>query len=306
MLSYVYIHMITDIKSQEKFTERIKKNLSTKLPMVFSQTTLEKQLQKMYQAGHIPNKTKTSILNETIRIPLKWNKKAEYKLLTFNLKKVQIIDILAAFQPQYYLSHFSALYLHELTNHRPEEYFLSKEITGRNPSHSKEKVQEKIQQTFLKSSRKTSKYLTYQKIKITLLEKQDLNKIGIKNKLLRVDKIRQVNILFTSLERTLIDSIISPHYSGGIKTVINAFFRARINIDQLYKIYKAYSPFYPYWQSIGFLLHRLKASSVNKKWLQYFSSPKMRFYLDKNFNETWSYDSKWKIYYPKGVLDDIR
>ena len=266
---------------------------------------LEKHLQKMLQAGKIPNITKTAILNETIEIFLKWNKKTEYKFLTFNPKKIQVIDILVAFQPQYYLSHFSALYLHELTNHRPEEYFLSKEIIGRNPSHSKSKIQDKIQQTFLKSHRKTSKYLTYQKTKIILLEKQDLKKTGIKNKLLTVDNTRQVKILFTSPERTLIDSIISPHYSGGIKTVINAFSRARINIGQLYKVYKAYSPFYPYWQSIGFLLYRLKSSSVSKKWSQYFSSPKIKFYLDKNFNETWSYDSKWKVYYPKGLIDDI-
>ncbi len=293
--------MITDTK----FNTRIKKEISTELPIIFSQTILEEHLQKMHQAGRIPNATKTSILNETIEVSLKWNKKPEYKLLTFNSKKAQIIDILAAFQPQYYLSHFSALYLHELTNHRPEEYFLSKEIIGRNPPHSKVKIYEKIQQAFLKSPRKTSKYLTYQKTKITLLEKQDLNKIGIKNKSLKVDKKRKINICFTSLERTLIDSIISPHYSGGIKTVINAFFRARVNIGQLYKIYKAYSPFYPYWQSIGFLLHRLKPSSVSKKWSQHFSSPKMKFYLDKNFNENWSYDSKWKIYYPRGLVDDI-
>ena len=294
--------MITD----RKFTTRIKKEISTELPIIFTQTMLEEHLQKMYQAGLIPNVTKTSILNETVEVSLKWNKKTEYKFLTFNSKKVQIIDILTAFQPKYYLSHFSASYLHELTNHRPEEYFLSKEIIGRKPSHSKLKLHDRIQQTFLKSPRKTSKHLTYQKTKITLLEKQDLKKIGIKNKLLTVDKTRQVNILFTSLERTLIDSIISPHYSGGIKTVINAFFRARINIDKLYKVYKAYSPFYPYWQSIGFLLHRLKPSSVSsKKWAQYFSSPKMKFYLDRNFNENWAYDSKWKIYYPKGLIDDI-
>ena len=295
----------TKYEVKQRFIEKVRNELSIKLPLVFSKTMLEKQLQQMYQSGLIAPETKTAILNKTREIALKWNKKAEYKLLTFDSNKIQIINILAAFQPQYYLSHFSALYLHELTNHRPEEYFLSKEIIGRNPPHSKVKIYERIQQAFLKSPRKTSKYLTYNKTKITLLEKQDLNKIGIKNKSLKVDKKRQINICFTSLERTLIDSIISPHYSGGIKTVINAFFKARMNIDKLYEIYKAYSPFYPYWQSIGFLLHRLKASSVSKKWLQHFSSPKMKFYLNKNFNKTWSYDSKWKVYYPKGLIDDI-
>lgn len=290
---------------KQRFHEKIRKELSIKLPVVFSKTILKKRLQQMYRSGLIAPETETAILNKTRKIPLKWNKKVEYKLLTFDLNKVQIIDILAAFQPKYYLSHFSALYLHELTNHRPEEYFLSKEIIGRNPPHSKVKVHERIQQAFLKSPRKTSHYLTYNKTKITLLEKQDLNKIGIKNKSLKVDEKRQINVYFTSLERTLIDSIISPHYSGGIKTVINAFFKSRINIDNLYKIYKAYSPFYPYWQSIGFLLHRLKPPSASKKWLQYFSSPKMKFYLDKSFNETWSYDLRWKVYYPKGLIDDI-
>ena len=276
------------------------------LPIIFSQIILEKYLKKMLQSEDIPPITKSAILNQTIQVSLKWNKKPEYRFLTFNPKKVKIIDILVAFQPQYYLSHFSALYLHELTKHRPEEYFLSKEIVGNKPSHSNLKIPEKIKQAFLKSHRKTSKYLSYQKTKITLLEKQDLNRIGVKNKFLTVDKARNIKISFTSVERTLIDSIISPHYSGGIKTVINAFFKARINIDKLYEIYKAYSHFYPYWQSVGFLLDRLKSPSVSKKWLQRFSSPKMTFYLDKNFNdENWAYNSKWKIYYPKGLVDDI-
>ena len=290
-------------KIRNVLIKKIKEELSLKLPLVFSETVFEKTLHKILQKNRITDEIIITSLNKTIeKVPLKWNTKADYKLLTFNSSKIQIIDILAAFEPLYYLSHFSALYLHELTNHRPEEYFLSKEITRRTPLHSKEKIPEKIHQAFLKAPRKTSKYLTYQKTKITLLEKQDLEKIGVKKKSLKIEEKRQINISVTSLERTLIDSIISPHYSGGIKTVINAFSKARININQLYKIYKIYSPYYPYWQSIGFLLHKLKKPDVSKKWLQYFSSPKIVFYLDKNVNEDWSYDSKWKIYYPKGII----
>ncbi len=285
---------------------KFKTELSSKLPMVFPEITLEKLLQKMHKNKRITDQEKTRILRAVTEVPVVWNATADYKLLTFNLNKIQIIDILTAFHPRYYLSHFSALYLNELTNHRPEEYFLSKEIVGRIPTHSKEKISAKIHQAFLKSPRKTSKYFMYQKTKITLLEKQDLGKIGVKNKLLKIDKTRQVKIFFTSLERTLIDSLISPHYSGGIKTLINAFAKARININKLYKVYEAYSPFYPYWQSIGFLLSRLKEPHISKKWLNYFSSPKITFYLDKNFNKNWSYDSKWKIHYPKGVIDDNR
>ena len=283
--------------------KKIKRELSLKLPLVFSETVFKKALHKILQKNRITDEIIIFSLSKVIKkVPLKWNTKTDYKLLTFDSSKIQIIDILAAFQPLYYLSHFSALYLHELTSHRPAEYFLSKEITRRTPIHSKEKIPEKIRQAFLKAPRKTSKYLTYQKTKIILLEKQDLGKIGVKKKSLKVEEKRQVNIFFTSLERTLIDSIISPHYSGGIKTVINAFSKARIDIDKLYKIYKVYSPYYPYWQSIGFLLYKLKKPDVSKKWLQYFSSPKMKFYLDKSFNENWDYDSKWKIYYPKGLI----
>ena len=290
-----------EIKSA--FINKAQKELSLKLPLVFSETVFKKTLYKILQKNRITDEIIITSLNKMVKkVPLKWNTKTDYKLLTFDSGKIQIIDILAAFQPLYYLSHFSALYLHELTDHRPEEYFLSKEIIGRIPIHSKEKIPEKIRQAFLKSHRKTSKYLTYQKIKITLLEKQDLGKVGVKKKSLKVEEKRQINISFTSLERTLIDSIISPHYSGGIKTVINAFSKARININQLYKIYKIYSPYYPYWQSIGFLLQKLKKPDVSKKWLQYFSFPKIAFYLDKNVNEDWNYNSKWKIYYPKGLI----
>ena len=290
-------------KIRTTFIKNIQKELSLKLPLVFSETAFKKALHKILQKNRITDEIIITSLSKTVeKVPLKWNTKADYKLLTFNSGKIQIIDILAAFQPLYYLSHFSALYLHELTNQRPEEYFLSKEVMGRTPIHSKEKIPEKIRQAFFKSPRKTSKSLSYQKTKITLLEKQDLEKIGVKKKSLKIEEKRQVNISFTSLERTLIDSIISPHYSGGIKTVINAFFKARININHLYKIYKVYSPYYPYWQSIGFLLYKLKKSDVSKKWLQYFSSPKMEFYLDKNFNENWDYDPKWKMYYPKGLI----
>ncbi len=283
--------------------KKIHKELYRKLPVVFSETVFKKTLYKILQKNRITDEMIITSLKKTVdKIPLKWNIKTDYKLLSFDSSKIQIIDILSAFQPLYYLSHFSALYLHELTNHRPEEYFLSKEIIGRTPVHSKDKMSEKIRQAFLKAPRKTSKYLTYQKTKITLLEKQDLGKIGVKKKSLKIEEKRQVNISFTSLERTLIDSIISPHYSGGIKTVINAFSKARININQLYKIYEAYSPYYPYWQSIGFLLYKLKKPDVSKKWFQYFSSHKIVFYLDKSFNENWDYDSKWKIYYPKGLI----
>ena len=290
-------------KIRATFIKNIQKELSLELPLVFSEAVFKKTLHKMIRKNRITDEIIITGLSKTVeRVPLKWNTKADYRLLTFDSRKIQIIDILAAFQPLYYLSHFSALYLHELTNQRPEEYFLSKEVMGRTPIHSKEKIPEKIRQAFLKSPRKTSKYLSYQKTKITLLEKQDLGKIGVRKKSLKIEEKRQVNISFTSLERTLIDSIISPHYSGGVKAVINAFFKARININRLYKIYKAYSPYYPYWQSIGFLLYKLKKPDMSKKWLQYFSSPKMEFYLDKNFNENWGYDSKWKVYYPKGLI----
>ena len=295
--------IVTRDEIRSTFIKKAQKELSLKLPLVFSETVFKKTLYKILQKNRITDEIIITSLDEMVKkVPLKWNTKKDYKILTFDSGKIQIIDILAAFQPLYYLSHFSALYLHELTNHRPEEYFLSKEVAGRTPIHSKDKMSEKIRQAFLKAPRKTSKYFTYQKTKITLLEKQDLGKIGVKKRSLKIEEERQVNISFTSLERTLIDSIISPHYSGGIKTVINAFSKARINTNQLYKIYKAYSPYYPYWQSIGFLLYKLKKSDVSKKWLQYFSSPKMTFYLDKNFNENWDYDSKWKIYYPKGLI----
>lgn len=299
---WYFNQMTTKTQEVKKIIEKTVSELSLKLPIVFSQKELSRQLQQMRQTNRITDETSAAIFKKTIPIPLKWNTNTEVKFLTFHLNKVQVIDMLIAFQPQYYFSHFSALYLHELTNHRPKEHFLSKEKTHTS-IHSQQKIPEKIHQAFLKSHRKTNKYVTYQKIKINLIEKQKLNKVGVISKSLETDKEKQARIFFTSLERTLIDSLISPHYSGGIKTVSHAFYKSKINIPQLYKIYQTYSPFYPYWQSIGFLFYKLKNFQAEKKWSQYFSIPKIEFYFDKNFNENWSYDSKWKIHYPKGLFE---
>ena len=83
----------TKYELKQRFHEKIRKELSIKLPVVFSKAILGKQLQQMYRSGLIAPETKTAILKKIREIPLKWNKKVEYKLLTFDLNKVQVIDI---------------------------------------------------------------------------------------------------------------------------------------------------------------------------------------------------------------------
>lgn len=282
---------------------KIRKEISSILPLVFNERSYQKLLIQLHDEGRIGQSMKKKLLKDAKKLDLKWNTNPEYKLLSLDKDKVAILDILKAFQPAYFFSHHSALYFHQITNQRPEEYFLSKEIKGRIPQHTKDRAPARVRQAFLKAPRKTTKYLRYKKTKINLLEKQDLKRKGIIKIKLQYggQDMDGYEIYLTSMERTLMDSIIKPHYSGGLKTLAMAFSVGKIKVDKLYDIYKTYDPFYPYWQSIGFMLQIYKGEGVARKWLKYFQEPKIDFYLDRGFRDDWLYNPEWKIYYPKGL-----
>jgi predicted transcriptional regulator of viral defense system len=279
-------------------------NFKTHYEKVFPEKVLIQDLKKLESNNLISERQRKKLYKDAKSVQLKWNMQAEYKLLSYAFGVKSIFDIFSAIQTKYYLSHHSALYFHGMTDQRPQTYYLSKEIKGREPIHSEQRVQAKILQIFSKTPRVTSNYFEYNKIKVNLLEKQDLNRIGVIQKILKQNETHELKMYLTSVERTFIDIVISPHYSGGLKTVILAYLNSKINLDKLYEIYKVYSPYYPYWQSIGLLLEKTHGMGVSKKWQSKFSNPKEEFYLDRGFRDTWSFDEKWKVYYPEGIFQN--
>ena len=77
------------------FIKKIQEELSLALPLVFSETVFKQALYKILRKYRITDETIITNLSKTVeKVPLKWNIKTDYKLLTFDSSKIQIIDIL--------------------------------------------------------------------------------------------------------------------------------------------------------------------------------------------------------------------
>jgi predicted transcriptional regulator of viral defense system len=109
----------------------------------------------------------------------------------------------------------------------------------------------------------------------------------------------------TCIERALIDAVVNPHYNGGILSVYTFFKNARnkLNITKFIDIYKQLELTYPYSQSIGFFLDKAgmikHASAIHAAF-----APTHIFFVDHNAKTSWSFDDKWMLYYPAGLIDE--
>lgn len=102
----------------------------------------------------------------------------------------------------------------------------------------------------------------------------------------------------TNFERTLIDIVVRPAYSGGTNNLIEIYRRAkdRVSANEIIKTLKKLDYIYPYHQSIGFLMER---AGFEKSEYEQLRKPGLdyKFYLDYKIKNK-KYDENWKIYYP--------
>lgn len=105
----------------------------------------------------------------------------------------------------------------------------------------------------------------------------------------------------TSIERTLIDIVVRPEYSGGIFNVLDAYRAAkdRVSTNRLMSVLKKLDYIYPYHQSIGFLMER---AGFDFKRYSRLKEPgiELNFYLSHGITDP-MYSEEWKLYYPSGM-----
>ncbi|MEB6613485.1 type IV toxin-antitoxin system AbiEi family antitoxin domain-containing protein [Staphylococcus pasteuri] len=189
-----------------------------------------------------------------------------------------------------YFSHYSAVMIHDLSYNVVKNLYVSTELSTK-VTNSQPLLQENIDKALKKNMRVTSRIAEYQNSYIYWLESKNYNKLGI---------IENNNYKYTNLERTLLDILMRPSYSGGIKEVITIFFKAKddLSINKLYKYIKKMDPIYPYHQSLGFILEYIglngKLVDMIEKLGCYYD-----FYLDYNMDlKNCNYSKKWRVYYP--------
>jgi hypothetical protein len=206
------------------------------------------------------------------------------------------LEIALSLKPNSYLTHASALFYQSLTDSVPKYIFVNYEQLPKSP-RDEPLSQDEIDLAFSSPQRESKNIYNYDGLQIVLLN-------GKNTKHLEVGTITINNLLIpvTKIERTLIDAVVRPIYSGGVYQVLKAFETARthsnISISVLLATLKKLEFVYPYHQAIGFFLQR---AGYNKEQYDRFKALGInyKFYLSYDIREP-EYNKEWQLVIPKG------
>jgi len=209
----------------------------------------------------------------------------------FTWGDVSIYQLALSLEKDSYLSHYTALYLHDLTDQIPKKIYVTDEQPWKNFRRT-QLMQKDIDNAFLKPPRVSNNIARFEDYNICLLNGQFTNRLGV----VSVDKL-----IVTSVERTLIDAAVRPIYSGGIYEVLNAYRKAvgRVSINRLCAILRKLNYIYPYHQAIGFYLQRAGVYRESQMRLLKNFDFEYDFYITYQMKGT-EYSKEWRLYYPKG------
>lgn len=312
MLSYAYMRKINDISNlkerPKKTGDFLQKKLYSELPKVFSSKQILKQIDELQEAHGFSDSLKQKITSKKEMLDLKYQGRNKLNLFCKKDQSAEVtaIDILLSLQVNYknsYASHYTALYLLDLVQQKPKDFMVSLAIKDSYKRPKKEISQFLIQQLFMKPSKVTSNYFSFKSNNYYILERTKDSYVGIVHKRFNFEKGKDVILAITDKERTLIDCLMAPQYSGGLLNVVNAFKEQDFEINRLFEYYDTLNPIYPYWQNIGLFFDNSGNSKLAKEWMKCFKNKNsVTFYLDHNFRTNWSFSEKWSVYYPEGVF----
>ena len=267
---------------------------------VFTPSQISTMLEERKGFWRLANST---TINEFVSFLLEATKLQEAKI-TFPSSRViryfwgdvSVYELALSFSPNAYLTHYTAMYLHDLTEQIPKVIYVNLEQPSR-PSYGKSSLeQSRINLAFKRSPRVSRAIAQYKDFKICLLHGMPTGQLGV----IDTPGPDGRNIRVTDVERTLIDIAVRPFYSGGVFEVLKAYRLAKdkVSVNKLASFLKKMDYVYPYHQAIGFYLERsgaYKDSQINL--LRKFEI-RFDFYLTYQMNEM-SYSKDWRLYYPK-------
>jgi predicted transcriptional regulator of viral defense system len=229
-----------------------------------------------------------------IKFPSSWTP----KFARYTLGEVSTFDLLSSLRSDFYFSHYTAIYIHQLTEQVPKIIYMTWEQPQKGrPSHHP-LVQKKIDWAFRQPPRTSNNIAILGDQQIFLL--YGTGKLGVtKIKGPEGDEIRVSNI-----ERTLIDIAVRPFYAGGVFEVLKAFRLAtkKVSINKLSIMLKNLAYIYPYHQAIGFYLERSGAYKESSIEIFRNINKEYDFYLTYQMDKKdMAYSKEWRLYYPKGL-----
>jgi predicted transcriptional regulator of viral defense system len=207
-------------------------------------------------------------------------------------------EILTSLKKGAYLSHYTALFQHSLTEQIPKYCYVSSNRKTLTPKTKLEDIsQDAIDKAFSKEQRISNNFCVWGEFKIFLLEAAFPDNVG----LMKVDIENEKNIWITDLERTLIDAVVRPAYVGGVGEILKAFelVANNISINKTCSYLKKLNYIYPYHQAIGFYMEKTGVYTEKQlnKIEERFNTIR-KFYLVHGEKEL-SFSERWQIFYPK-------
>jgi hypothetical protein len=219
--------------------------------------------------------------------------------------EVDVYELPVAAIPNGYFCDLTAVYHHSLTNQIPNAvYWCHENLAPRKRGGAENLSNARIRSAFLKPHRYTRFVIPHRAHDILVVA-------GTRGPSHGVEEVRHqhspcpVGSRVTSLERTLIDAVVSPHYSGGLTSLFEYFraARKRLNVTRMLDIYQKLDFVYPYAQPLGFMLDHCGMKDEAEK-VRIAYPPRQRFYIDHGAKSTWIYNERWMLSHPKGFLDE--
>ena len=214
-------------------------------------------------------------------------------------------QVARALFPSGYFCNLTSIYYHSLTNQVPSRIYVGVETareTDQLRAGTVELSDHAIFEAFVKRHRVSKHIYRFQENEITITERISRKFVGVET--VRGDnRVCPKGARVTSLERALIDAVVHPQYNGGISTVIEVLRTGlpRVDHHRFLELYAKLAFVYPYWQAIGFLCEKMGCHGLADTLTLRFR-PKNKFYLDHLAKTSWAFDSKWQIFYPKGII----
>ena len=226
---------------------------------VYSESGLSKVLAENKEPWRLSAITSTEdfinfLLEKNIMDEIKIESKKYKSLSKYVFGQISPFEIALSLSKNSYLCHYSAVFLHNLTENVPKTIYTNFEQIPRNTMDNRSNlIQENIDKAFARPMRQTNNIYTFNENTVYLLNGKNVNQQGVVELELEGRKLP-----VTSIERTLIDITVRPNYAGGVQEVLSAFIAAKrkFSVNRLVSLLKKMDFIYPYHQALGFYLEK--------------------------------------------------
>lgn len=217
------------------------------------------------------------------------------EIVRYLINNPSVYSVALSLRSQSYLSHVSALFIHGVTEQNPQSIFVNKEQSPKSKNSSL--TQAGIDRAFKGKGRRSQYIWSFDQSRFVLLNGKQTGDYGVEIEYLSDNE----SVRVTNIERTLVDIIVRPGYSGGPLEVLTAFkeLKEKISVDKMLQTLQALDYTYPYHQSIGFAMERAGFDAESLSLFKQLGI-KYDFYFDYHTKNP-DYDLNWKLFYPKGL-----